>query len=37
VIIYRIFNFWLPIVPALICLPALRELRARFRAADRGA
>jgi uncharacterized membrane protein YbhN (UPF0104 family) len=35
VIIYRLFNFWLPIVPALIMLPALRDLRARFRAADR--
>ena len=34
-IIYRLFNFWLPIVPALIMLPALRDLRARFRAADR--
>jgi uncharacterized membrane protein YbhN (UPF0104 family) len=35
VIIYRLFNFWLPIVPALILLPALRDLRARFREADR--
>ena len=35
VIIYRLFNFWLPIVPALIILPALRDLRARFREADR--
>lgn len=31
VIIYRLFNFWLPIVPALIYLPALRELRDRYR------
>ena len=29
VIIYRLFNFWLPIVPALILLPALRDLRSR--------
>jgi uncharacterized membrane protein YbhN (UPF0104 family) len=36
VIIYRLFNFWLPIVPALVILPALRDLRARFREADRG-
>jgi uncharacterized membrane protein YbhN (UPF0104 family) len=35
VIIYRLFNFWLPIVPALILLPALRDLRARFREAER--
>jgi uncharacterized membrane protein YbhN (UPF0104 family) len=35
VIIYRLFNFWLPIVPALLLLPALRDLRARFREADR--
>ena len=30
VVIYRLFNFWLPIVPALIMLPAIRELRRRF-------
>ncbi len=35
VIIYRLFNFWLPIVPALILLPALRDLRARFKEAER--
>jgi uncharacterized membrane protein YbhN (UPF0104 family) len=35
VIIYRLFNFWLPIVPALILLPALRDLRGRFREAER--
>ena len=34
VIIYRLFNFWLPIVPALIIMPALRDLRARFREAE---
>lgn len=36
VIICRLFNFWLPIVPALILLPALSDLRSRFRAAERG-
>jgi uncharacterized membrane protein YbhN (UPF0104 family) len=35
VIIYRLFNFWFPILPALILLPELRDLRARFREADR--
>ncbi|HZS58545.1 MAG TPA: YbhN family protein [Gemmatimonadaceae bacterium] len=30
VVVYRLFNFWLPIVPALACMPALRELRSRF-------
>lgn len=31
VVIYRLFNFWLPIVPALALLPSVRELRQRFR------
>ena len=35
VIVYRLFNFWLPIVPALILLPTIRELRARFQTAER--
>lgn len=35
VIIYRLFNFWLPIVPALIVMPAIRDLRLRLRAAER--
>jgi uncharacterized membrane protein YbhN (UPF0104 family) len=30
VVIYRLFNFWLPIVPALFMLPAIRDLRRRF-------
>jgi len=34
VIVYRLFNFWLPIVPALILLPAVRDLRARFHHAE---
>ncbi|HEY6960982.1 MAG TPA: lysylphosphatidylglycerol synthase domain-containing protein [Gaiellaceae bacterium] len=34
VVLYRLFNFWLPIVPALYLMPALTELRRRFRAAE---
>ncbi len=34
VVIYRLFNFWLPILPALYLMPALSELRRRFRAAE---
>ncbi len=30
VLVYRLFNFWLPIVPALTVLPEVRELRERF-------
>ena len=30
VLIYRLFNFWLPIVPALALMPTIRELRQRF-------
>lgn len=36
VVVYRLFNFWLPIVPALLMLPAIGDLRRRFRAAPRG-
>jgi uncharacterized membrane protein YbhN (UPF0104 family) len=35
VIIYRLFNFWLPIVPALVVMPAIRDLRLRLRVAER--
>jgi uncharacterized membrane protein YbhN (UPF0104 family) len=35
VIIYRLFNFWLPIVPALLVMPAIRDLRVRLRVAER--
>jgi uncharacterized membrane protein YbhN (UPF0104 family) len=35
VLVYRLFNFWLPIVPALALLPAIRRLRARFHTAER--
>ena len=30
VLIYRLFNFWLPIVPALALMPTIRHLRSRF-------
>jgi uncharacterized membrane protein YbhN (UPF0104 family) len=33
VVVYRLFTFWLPILPALALLPAVRELRARFQRA----
>lgn len=36
VIVYRLFNFWLPIVPALAAMPAVRDLRARFAAARKN-
>jgi uncharacterized membrane protein YbhN (UPF0104 family) len=34
VLIYRLFNFWLPIVPALMLIPTIRELRDRFQRAE---
>ena len=36
VVVYRLFNFWLPIVPALALMPAVRDLRARFRSAEQA-
>jgi uncharacterized membrane protein YbhN (UPF0104 family) len=36
VLVYRLFNFWLPIVPALILLPSIRQLRARFHTAEQA-
>ncbi len=35
VVIYRLFNFWLPILPALLLMPAIKDLRRRFRVAPR--
>lgn len=35
VVIYRLFNFWLPIVPALLLMPAISDLRQRFRASPK--
>ena len=37
VLIYRLFNFWLPIVPALMLIPTIRELRDRFQRAEQQA
>ena len=36
VLIYRLFNFWLPIVPALVLIPTVRELRQRFQRAEQA-
>ena len=30
VVVYRVFNFWLPIIPALAVLPTVKELRRDF-------
>jgi uncharacterized membrane protein YbhN (UPF0104 family) len=35
VLVYRLFNFWLPIVPALVLLPSIRVLRRRFHLAEK--
>ena len=37
VLVYRLFNFWLPIVPALTLMPAVRDLRERFHKAEQTA
>jgi uncharacterized membrane protein YbhN (UPF0104 family) len=37
VVLYRLFNFWLPIIPALYLIPAVSQLRRRFRAAEQTA
>jgi uncharacterized membrane protein YbhN (UPF0104 family) len=37
VVIYRLFNFWLPIVPALVLMPSVKQLRRRFQQAERVA
>jgi uncharacterized membrane protein YbhN (UPF0104 family) len=34
VVIYRLFNFWLPIIPALILMPSIKKLRIRFQQAE---
>src|SRR5262245_34452001 len=36
VLVYRLFNFWLPIVPALAVLPTVKQLRTEFEAAERA-
>jgi hypothetical protein len=30
VVVYRLFNFWLPILPALVLMPSIKQLRQRF-------
>jgi putative heme transporter len=35
VVTYRAFNFWLPVIPALAALPAVRRLRQDFSRAER--
>lgn len=37
VVVYRLFNFWLPIIPALALMPAIRDLRERFHKAEQTA
>jgi uncharacterized membrane protein YbhN (UPF0104 family) len=37
VVIYRLFNFWLPIVPALLVTPAVKEMRERFQQVEQPA
>ena len=37
VVIYRLFNFWLPIVPALVLMPSIKQLRRRFQHAEQVA
>jgi len=37
VLFYRLFNFWLPILPALAALPTVRELQRAFAEAERAA
>ena len=34
VVIYRLFNFWLPILPALVLMPSIKQLRRRFQRAE---
>jgi uncharacterized membrane protein YbhN (UPF0104 family) len=34
VVVYRIFNLWLPILPALATLPAVKDLRTEFEQAE---
>lgn len=36
VVIYRLFNFWLPILPALVLMPAIKQLRERFQRVEQG-
>lgn len=37
VVVYRLSDFWLPILPALLVMPAIKELRERFERAEQVA
>jgi len=37
VVVYRAFNFWLPVVPALAVLPSLKRIGGQFRRAEERA
>jgi uncharacterized membrane protein YbhN (UPF0104 family) len=36
VVTYRLFNFWLPVIPAFAALPAVRRMRQDFRRGERA-
>jgi uncharacterized membrane protein YbhN (UPF0104 family) len=36
VVTYRLFNFWLPIIPAFAALPAVRRMRQDFRRGEKA-
>ena len=36
VVTYRVFNFWLPVIPALAALPAVRRMRQDFRRGEKA-
>src|SRR3954452_6050751 len=36
VVTYRLFNFWLPVIPAFAALPAVRRMRADFRRGEKA-
>jgi uncharacterized membrane protein YbhN (UPF0104 family) len=36
VVTYRLFNFWLPMVPAMAVLPAIADLRAEYAGAEKA-
>jgi uncharacterized membrane protein YbhN (UPF0104 family) len=36
VVTYRLFNFWLPVIPALAALPAVRRMRQDFRRGEKA-
>ena len=36
VVTYRAFSFWLPVIPALAALPAVRRMRQDFRRGEKA-